>query len=114
MSDSDEMVRLMRHASDLLATSRRALSDGMNLNSAERTKVINAVAAMAHGEAILKMVAASVAPEGDAIAQKLIDGFRLGRYDLWADAKSYAALTHAEQSAVRVYLRELIDPEATP
>lgn len=111
MSDSDEMVRLMRHAASLLATARRAVSTGMNMNTAEREKVTSAVAAMAHGEAILNMVAASVAPEGDAIAQKLIDGFRLQRYDQWADKKSYASLTYAEQAAIRVYLRELIDPE---
>lgn len=109
MSDTEQMVRLMRHASDVLDSSLDALDVALrrapNDEVAGLTKVV-AAAAMACG--VLDMVAASVAPEGDAVVQRLIDGFRNLRYDKWADEKSYAALTHAEQLAVRVYLRELL------
>lgn len=110
MSDTDEMTRLMRHAADLLKAARDQISTAMNLSAAESAKVVRAVAAMAHGEAILLLVAASVAPEGTATAQKLIDGFRNGEYDNWAEVGSWAPLTFAEQKAVRVYLRELTQP----
>lgn len=104
MSDTDEMVRLMRHAADMLDHARQALAQLRTLNATEETAAIASIAAAANGSATLRMVAASVTPAAGELSATL-DEMVADGYESWAEANQQMTMTPSELSAVADYLR---------
>jgi hypothetical protein len=89
MSDTEGMVRIMEHAADRLRaqTARWAsLPD-------------ETIAAIAYGRAVLELVAASVAPEGRGLAERLRK-----EYHDWAAASDGIAMSDGELASVARFL----------
>jgi hypothetical protein len=88
MSDTEGMVRIMEHAAEKLRAQLRftALPD-------------ETVAAIAYGGAVLELVAASVAPEGRGLAERLRK-----EYHDWAAASDGIAMSDGELASVARFL----------
>lgn len=97
MSDTEQMIRIMRHAAGLLATQARKLAEE------NRFQYPNAIAAMSYGRATLEMVAASVAPEGSERIGQIIG--RLNEYNAWADKSTEIGMSDGELGAIGRFLR---------
>jgi hypothetical protein len=88
MSDTEGMVRIMEHAAEKLRAQLRfqSLPD-------------ETVAAVAYGRAVLEMVAASVAPEGRTLAERLRK-----EYHDWAAASDGVAMSDGELDSIARFL----------
>jgi hypothetical protein len=100
MSDTQAMVRLMENAAEHLRLRLGEMTNGTGNPTEMRT-----VAAMAYARATLQMVAASVAPEGNAQITRLIDSLSGEDYGAWADERTETAMTEGELAAVARFLR---------
>jgi hypothetical protein len=88
MSDTEGMVRIMEHAAEKLRAQLRfqSLPD-------------ETIAAVAYGQAVLELVAASVAPEGRGLAERLRK-----EYHDWAAASDGIAMSDGELASVARFL----------
>ncbi len=98
MSDTEGMVRIMEHASEMLRV-RIETTAGKNLDHEVRASDVKNVAAMAQARAVLQLVAASVAPEGRTLADRLRK-----EYDDWAAANDGMVMTDGELASVARFL----------
>lgn len=101
MSDTGAMVNLMEHAAELLDFNSGNLGSRLTSTlSSDQIQTINgALVAMAYAEAVLRMVAASVAPEGRALAKRLAN-----EYADWAEESSEIGMSDGELAAIARFL----------
>jgi hypothetical protein len=104
MSDTDGMVRLMEHAADKLRTDVAPLARLQTLNTTEQAAVNAALISMTYAQAILRMVAASVAPEGATLIGRLLDRLTTD-YHGWAEKFTQTEMSDGELTTIERFLR---------
>lgn len=106
MSDTEAMVNLMEHAATLLRKASNEMATWTTVDSI-RPGFDKVLVAVANGQATLRMVAASVAPEGrqrvKALTDRLVD-----EYEPWADKNNESMMTTGELAAVSRFLRDAL------
>jgi len=100
MSDTAGMVRLMQHAAGLLEVQIDQLTEPGRGSGSQPV-----IAAMAYAEAVLRMVAASVTPDGEAERVDRLVGRLTSDYDAWADEYTQTQMSHGELVSVGRFLR---------
>lgn len=106
MSDTEQMVRVMEHAAELMR-GRIEILTGRGLDNSVGVDDVRDVAALAYGRAVLRMVAASVAPEGRGRTIELVDKLTSG-YAEWAEANDGVLMADGELTSVARYLKSTI------
>jgi hypothetical protein len=109
MSDTEAMVNLMEHAATLLKNASNEMATWTTVDSI-RPGFDKVLVAVANGQATLRMVAASVAPEGRQRAKALVDRL-VDEYEPWADKNTQTAMTAGELMAVARFLRYALETD---
>lgn len=108
MSDTEAMVRLMEHAADLLQAAVDAEKTWHGGDKDYQLMRNRSIAAKSFACATLRMVAASVAPEGRGTTLDLAD--RIAKdYPVWAEESDGVVMTDGELGSVARFLRSTLD-----
>lgn len=106
MSDTEGMIRLMRHAAETM----NARIMVINSKAAVLSEDVRNVAAMAFACGVLEMVMASVAPPDRSNFESLSKAVRF-KYDAWAEANDGMRMTDTELRSIERFLRYVLNQE---
>ena len=105
MSDTDGMLRLMEHASANLKTACADLEIWFGGDQKLQISRQKTLVAMAYARGVLEMVAASVAPEGHKLKQRMIADLK-ANYSDWAEQNDdVIGMSDGELECIARYLR---------